>query len=229
MIPAAALVPALVLPTFAALMYFVIAAGHWSAALIYGGTKVAMVVWPFVVGWRWDWPPPLTRQQPWSRIAAEGLLLGLLMGGAIIVAALGPLAWLLDVAAPRIAEKVAEFNLSTPTAYVTMALVISVVHSAFEEWYWRWFAVGHLHQRVRPTMAHLLGGLAFAGHHVVVLWVYAGPVAGILLGLVVGGAGMCWSLLHRRHGSLLGAWIAHACCDVAIMLLGWWALHPTAT
>jgi Type II CAAX prenyl endopeptidase Rce1-like len=227
MVPVAALVPALVLPTFAALMYFVITAGHWSAAVIYGGTKVAMVAWPFIVGWRWGWPPPLTRRHPWSRIAAEGLLLGLLMGGAIIVAALGPLVWLLDVAAPRIAEKVAEFNLTTPTAYLTMALVISVVHSAFEEWYWRWFAVGHLHQRVRPGLAHVLGGLAFAGHHVVVLWIYAGPVAGIALGLVVGGAGMCWSLFQRRHGSLLGAWIAHACCDVAIMLLGWWALHPT--
>ncbi|HEX3133110.1 MAG TPA: hypothetical protein VHX44_05940, partial [Planctomycetota bacterium] len=113
MIPAVALMPALVLPTIAALVYFVIAAGHWSAALIYGGTKVAMVVWPFIVGWRWGWPAKAAQVLPWSRIAGEGLLLGLLMGGAIIAAALGPLAWLLAVAAPRIAEKVAEFHLTT--------------------------------------------------------------------------------------------------------------------
>ncbi len=61
-----------------------------------------------------------------------------------------------------------------------------------------------------------------------VLWVYAGPVAGVTLGLVVGAAGVVWSLLYQRHGSLLGAWITHACCDVAIMVLGWWALHPAA-
>ena len=85
-----------------------------------------------------------------------------------------------------------------------------------------------LYQRLSPTAAHLLGGLAFAGHHIVVLWVYAGPLAGVLLGLVVGGAGVCWSLLRQRHGSLVGAWIAHACCDVAIFILGWWALHPAA-
>lgn len=220
--------PALVLPTIAAVVYFVLAAGHWSAALIYGGTKVGMVVWPLFCGWRWGWPPALTRTQSWTRISAEGVLLGVLMGGAILAAAFGPLAWLLTLAAPRITEKINEFNLTTPAAYLSAALLISLVHSAFEEWYWRWFAVGQLHQRLRPLSAHLLGGLAFAGHHIVVLWVYAGPLAGITLGLVVGGAGICWSLLQRRHGSLLGAWIAHACCDVAIMMLGWQALHPGA-
>lgn len=226
MVPLPALLPALILPTVAALVYFVLAAGHWSAALIYGASKAAMVAWPLWCGWRWAWPPAATRTVPWSRIVLEGLVLGTLMGGAILLAALGPLAWLLDLAAPNIQAKVTEFSLHTPTAFVSVAIVVSLLHSAFEEWYWRWFAVGHLHQRLRPASAHLLGGLAFAGHHVIVVGVYAGPVAGILLGLVVGGAGVCWSLLYRRHGSLLGAWLAHALCDAAIFLLGWWVLHP---
>jgi hypothetical protein len=229
MIPAAALVPALVVPTFAALVYFVLAAGHWSAALIYGGTKVAMLVGPLLVTWRWGRPQRPARPYSAARSAGEGLLLGLLMGGAIIAAAMGPLAWLLESARPQIVAKIAEFNLTSAVAYLTMALAISLVHSAFEEWYWRWFVVGHLHARLRPLAAHLIGGLAFAGHHIVVLWVYTGPWAGIALGLVVGGAGVCWSLLHQRHGSLLGAWLAHVCCDIAIMILGWWALHPIAS
>lgn len=226
MVPLPVLLAALILPTFAALFYFVLAAGHWSAALIYGATKVAMIAGPILAGWRWDWPTPMARRHSWSRIVGEGLLLGVIMGGAMLLAALGPLAWLLDLATPQIAAKVAEFNLGSPSAYLTMAVVISLFHSAFEEWYWRWFAVGHLHARLRPTAAHLLGGLAFAGHHIVVLWIYAGPLAGIALGLVVGGAGVCWSLLHRRHGTLVGAWLAHAACDVAIFIMGWWVLHP---
>jgi hypothetical protein len=226
MIPTSALLPALVLPTLAALVYFVLAAGHWSAAVIYGATKLAMLAWPLACGWRWAWPTAPTRTLPWWRIAAEGLALGVLMGGAMLFAALGPLAWLLELSAPNIAAKVTEFSLHTPAAYLAAALVVSLLHSGFEEWYWRWFAVGHLHACLPPTPAHLLGGLAFAGHHIVVLWVYAGPLVGILLGLVVGGAGVCWSLLHRRHGSLIGAWLAHACCDVAIFILGWSALHP---
>lgn len=228
MIPAPVMASALVLPTGAALVYFVIAAGHWSAAMIYGGTKVAMVVGPLLCGWRWGWPPTLTPMRSWARISGEGLLLGALMGGAIILAACGPLAWLLALAAPRITDKINEFHLATPAAFVTAALVISLLHSAFEEWYWRWFVVGQLHQRLRPLNAHLLGGLAFAGHHVVVLWVYAGPLAGIVLGLLVGGAGIAWSLLRQRHGSLLGAWLAHAACDAAIMFLGWRVLYPGA-
>ena len=226
MISALALVPALVLPTVAALFYFVLAAGHWSAALIYGGTKVAMILGPLLCAWRWGRPATGIRTSSWSRISAEGLILGLVMGGLILAAAFGPLAWLFTLATPQITAKINEFGLSTPAAFISAALVISLLHSAFEEWYWRWFAVGALHQRMRPAFAHVIGGLAFAGHHIVVVSVYAGPFAGLFLGLVVGVAGMSWSLLHRRHGSLLGAWIAHACCDFAIMFLGWLAMHP---
>jgi membrane protease YdiL (CAAX protease family) len=228
MISATALVPALVLPTVAALFYFFLAAGHWSAALIYGGTKVAMIFGPLICAWRWGRPATVIRTSSWTRISAEGLLLGLLMGGFILAAALGPLAWLFALATPQITEKINEFKLSTPAAFISAAVVISLLHSAFEEWYWRWFAVGALQQRMRPAFAHVIGGLAFAGHHIVVVSVYAGPFAGLLLGLVVGGAGIAWSLLHHRHGSLLGAWIAHACCDIAIMYLGWLAIHPVA-
>jgi uncharacterized protein len=225
MMPTSALMPALIVPTCAALVYFVLAAGHWSAALVYGATKIAMVAWPLYATWRWQAPLAQPRRYSLRRITGEGLGLGVLMGGAILVAALGPLAWLLDAARPQIAEKISEFSLTTPIAYITMALGISLFHSAFEEWYWRWFVVGHLRARLRPITAHLIGGLAFAGHHIVVLWVYAGPLAGVALGLVVGGAGVCWSLLRQRHGSLVGAWIAHMVCDIAIMNLGWWALH----
>jgi membrane protease YdiL (CAAX protease family) len=207
-------------------VYFVIAAGHWSAAWIYTGTKVAMVAWPLVVGSCWGWPIRLPRIHGWGRIAGEGLALGLVMAGAILAAGFGPLAWLLAEAAPTIAAKTAEFGLTTLAAYVSAALVLTLVHSAFEEWYWRWFAVGQVRRRLRPAGANLLVGLAFSGHHVVVLWVYAGPWAGVLLGATVGGAGVAWSLLYQRHGSLLGAWLAHACCDAAIMCLGWYALHP---
>ena len=228
MIPLVALVPAVVLPTVAALLYFVLATGHWSASLIYGGTKVAMILGPLLCAWRWGRPTFAIRTSSWTRIGAEGLLLGLLMGGLILAAAFGPLAWLFTLATPQITEKINEFKLSTPAAFMSAAVLISLVHSAFEEWYWRWFAVGALHQRMRPLFAHIIGGLAFAGHHIVVVSVYAGPFAGLFLGLVVGIAGMAWSLLHRRHGSLLGSWIAHACCDTAIMFLGWLAMHPVA-
>lgn len=135
MIPLVALVPALVLPTVAALFYFVFAAGHWSAALIYGGTKVAMILGPLLCAWRWGWPTTVIRTSSWTRIGAEGLLLGFMMSGFILAVAFGPLAWLFTLATPQITEKINEFGLSTPAAFIITAVLISLVHSAFEEWY----------------------------------------------------------------------------------------------
>jgi membrane protease YdiL (CAAX protease family) len=215
----------LILPTFAALAYFVLAAGHWSAPLLYGASKVIMLMAPFLLIWRAGWPSPWGPRASWRQIIGEGNALGLLMGGIIIIAGTGPLHWLLLDAAPRIQDKITAFGLTTLPAYILGTVVISVLHSAFEEWYWRVHMVGALRQKFSPYWAISLGGLAFAGHHIVIAWFYAGPLAGCLLGLIVGIAGGCWSWLHRRHGSVYGAWIAHFWCDVALMWLGWQALQ----
>jgi hypothetical protein len=131
-------------------------------------------------------------------------------------------------AAPRIQDKLSAFGIVTLPLFLLATFFISVLHSGFEEWYWRIHLVGRLRQHLTDRAAISLGGLAFAGHHIIVAWFYAGPFAGLLLGLIVGVAGCGWSLLQRRHGTIYGAWIAHACCDVAIMWLGWRALQHLA-
>jgi membrane protease YdiL (CAAX protease family) len=228
--PFAAVIPALVFPLFGALLYFIACAGRPEVPFVYGAIKLAMIVWPLAVTARWGaprWSDGLEAARlPRWRIAGEGLALGLAMAGAALALALGPLAGVLAAAAPRIAGKLADFHLASAPAYLGAALALSLAHSAFEEWYWRWFAYRQLQQRLPDGLAHALAGLAFAAHHCVIAMGYAGTVPGVLLGLVVGGAGMAWSALYRRHRSLLGAWIAHAICDLALMWLGWSALHP---
>jgi membrane protease YdiL (CAAX protease family) len=218
----AAVIPAMLLPSLGALLYFIIFAGNSTSPTIYGLVKIIMVAWPLAVCWRWGWPPSIaTTRRSLPLCLAEGLAAGLLMGGAILVLALGPWSPLLAIAAPRIVEKVADFHLAAPAAYLAASLGISLVHSAFEEYYWRWFVYGQLQLRLADGWAHALAGLAFALHHIVIASVYCGPVRGLGLGLVVGAAGACWSLLYRRHGSILGAWLAHVGCDLALMYLGW--------
>jgi len=215
----------LILPTLAALVYFVFAAGHWSAPLLYSASKAIMVIVPIILVCRHGWPPAWGPRASWQRIIFEGNAMGLVMGGIIILVGSGPLLWLLHDAAPRIQDKIVAFGLTTLPAYMLATVVISVLHSAFEEWYWRVHMVGALRRQLSANVAILFGGLAFAGHHIVVAWFYAGPLAGCLLGLIVGLAGSCWSLLHRRHGSVYGAWITHMWCDIALMWLGWQALQ----
>jgi membrane protease YdiL (CAAX protease family) len=223
-LPLPLLIMSMTLPTGAALLYFVVWAGQPVAAWTYGLTKAVMLVLP-LLAWRMWKPPAAAVAGARSRTVAEGLLLGLAMAAGIVLSTWGPLAPLFAASTPRIAAKVGELGLAAPGAYLMATVAISLAHSAFEECYWRWCVFGHLSARLPLPMSHLLAGLAFAGHHVVVAGVYAGPAAGVALGLVVGAAGTCWSMLYRRHGSVLGAWIAHACCDLALMWLGWQALQ----
>lgn len=212
------------LPSAAALAYFVIWAGHPLAAVIYGGTKLMMI--GLLVGlWRTGRLPAIPQMDATPRSAwREGLLVGAIMATLIIAVSLGPLAGLWHDATPRIAAKVAEFHMDSLVTYLLGALAISVVHSLLEELYWRRLVFGGLLGRVPAAAAHLLAGLAFAGHHIVIAGIYAGWGAGVALGLLVGAAGVAWSVLARRHGGLTGAWIVHAACDIALLALGWRAI-----
>jgi membrane protease YdiL (CAAX protease family) len=225
LLPLALLIAAMTVPTLAAVLYFVVFAGSPLAAVLYTATKLLMLALPLATWWRWRLPPAPHRQHGWRQVG-EGLVLGALMAGAILLlTAVGPFATVYTESIPRITTKIAEIGLTTPLIYLAATLVISLLHSAYEEWYWRGCVFGHLARRTTPLAAHLVAGLAFAGHHIVIAGVYAGPAMGVVLGLVVGAAGVCWSLLYRRHGTLLGAWLAHAACDVALMYLGWQAMH----
>ena len=216
---------AAILPTAAALAYFVIWAGHPVAAVIYGGTKLAMIG-ALVCLWWSNRLPAIPRMDTAPRSALrEGLIAGVVMAALIVTVSLGPLAGLWHDATPQIAAKVAEFHLDSPATYLLGALAISVLHSLLEELYWRRMVFGGLLGRVPTVAAHLLAGLAFAGHHIVIAGVYAGWSAGVALGLLVGAAGVAWSVLARRHGGLISAWIAHGCCDAALLALGWHAIH----
>ncbi len=219
----------LILPTCAALCYFVLAAGHWSSTWLYSASKMIMIVGPFLLVWQTGkpkmWTCTLTPPIKYARAIGEGLLVGVVMGAAILLAGLGPLDSLLSQSAPRIHEKLSSFGIISFPVFVLATFFISVLHSGFEEWYWRIHMVGALRHHYNDWTAIILGGIAFSGHHIVVVGYYAGPTVGICLGLVVGAAGCCWSVLQRRHGTIYGAWITHACCDVAIMWLGWKAVQ----
>ena len=63
----------------------------------------------------------------------------------------------------------AEFGMGTPARYVALAAFLAVAHSLLEEYYWRWFVYGRLRRYVPMAVAMAVSGLAFMGHHVIVL------------------------------------------------------------
>jgi membrane protease YdiL (CAAX protease family) len=158
----------------------------------------------------------------------RGALAGLAFGLAVLVGALalhrGVLVprGLYGAAAEAVRAKVTSFGLTTAARFAGAGVFYSVVHSAAEEYYWRWFVFGALRRVGGPALAIAGSSLGFMAHHVIILatflgwaspWTYAGSAA-----VAVGGA--YWAWLYQRSGSLLGPWLGHLLVDAAIFKVG---------
>lgn len=215
-----ALGPALVVPLLGALVYFLWLPGGLLSQLFYGGTKLFTLIWPLLalrLLLRQPWPQPVTSRH-W-RALPLGLLSGLLIGAAFLLALQTPLAQVAVAGAPAIEAKLLDLGIAGH--YWSFALALSLVHSGLEEYYWRWFVFGRLAQRLPVVAAHLLAALAFAAHHVVVVGVLFGWPWGLLGGLAVTVGGLIWSGLYQRQGTLAGAWLSHAVVDLVLMAIGY--------
>lgn len=221
-VPFMALVPGLLLPLIGALVYFVLCAGQASTPYICGAIKLSLLVLPFVVAWRWGragFRSPLTEQR--TRMILEGLLAGIVMSAGLLWLMLGPGLGVMKAAAPQVVATARAFGATDLQGFLILATVMCILHALYEEYYWRWFIFGQLTRRMPLWLAHVVAAAAFSANHIVSGWVYAGPRVGIIVGLVVGFAGLCWTMLYRRHGSVLGVWVAHMICDAALFYVEW--------
>lgn len=226
---------ALVLPTLATWIYFVLFDGREEALWIYSCSKVLQFALPvlwlaaceqrgvrelFESGW------PLSGSRVERR---RGLVVGAAFGAVIAAAICGLyFGWLTNTelfarVAERVRIKLSDLGAGSPARFVALALFLAVLHSGLEEYYWRWFVCGQLQRRVVPPVAIAVSSLGFMAHHVIVLgtffeWAWL-PTAFFSLSIAVGGAVWAWLYLHTR--SLAGAWISHLLVDTAVMGVGY--------
>lgn len=219
-------VPAMVLPLISALFYFVFFAGQPFAQVIYVGTKLFTLVWPAVVVlaiYR-DGLPTINWRSPhhW-----RSLPLGIISGLAIVALMVGlmltPLGDVAQRGSSQIATKSEEMGILAH--YWLFALFISVLHSLLEEYYWRWFVYGQLERLTPPVAAHLLAGVAFAAHHVVIISEFFGVFWGFFFSAFVGIGGIIWSLMLARQKTLMGIWVSHMIVDFGAMGVGYWLIQ----
>lgn len=168
------------------------------------------------------------RSWSWSPLRCgglrTGLLVGLCMAAAIVIAYLAVGRTWLDPALVRAMADRA--GIGTPLAYAAGAAYWVLLNSLVEEIVWRWFVVCQWERVLgdRPgasRLAVLASAACFTAHHTLALaaqarWplVLAGSVA-------VLGAGAVWSWLYLRHRSVWVPWIAHVLADLPIFLVGW--------
>ncbi len=232
----AALVFAMVFPTVMALLYFVTLAPDPSkpradaspaVVIAYGAGKVIQFAFPLVFVLLYE-RERVRLARPTPGGIAFGIGYGLLVAAVILLLYHFRLHQeLVKGRAPaKIEAKLVQFGLNSPAGFLLLAGFLCLIHSLFEEYYWRWFVFGRLQRFLPAGAAMVLSGPAFMAHHVVVLTQFFHglrqfytKVLPFSLGIALGG--MIWAWLYHRTGSLYAPWLSHLLIDAAVMVVGY--------
>lgn len=213
-------------PLLAAFLYFVLLAGTGWARPTYIVAKTIQFAFPLLYLHVWQ-RKSITITPINGRSLLLGLIAGILLSATILVAYYTHYRsqnWV-SQSQSQIWNKLAEIGVVRPLDYLGLAIFLSVLHSLLEEYYWRWFVWSELAQRLTQWLAILVTNMAFALHHIVVLYVYIPSphfwTSGILFSLAVMLGGIVWSILYRYTRSIYSAWLSHALVDGVIMYIGY--------
>ena len=196
-------------------LYFVLLENEIAIQLTYAATKAVMVLAPLTLLLCGFKIPILTKGGKHVR----SLLWGIGSGAIIFIFILIVYRLFSFVFAPALFAKIVEVGIQEH--YWMVAIGISLVHSLLEEYYWRWYIVKGLETYLDFLPSLLIGNVLFTLHHYLILSQFVSLPLTFLLGTCVGIGGCLWSLMYRKTGSLLGAWISHACADLAIFIVGY--------
>ena len=232
--PAVVLILGMVIPTLITWVYFDLLASApaiaQSTAYVLGKLSqvgillVALRIWRKTFQLTPDDKPLIRRS-----IGKDWLVFGGLLGLVIGCTAVGVFQWVLmplGVMEPvKVAatEKLQRLGADSPAILLAIALFYVLLHSGFEELYWRGFVFRGLNEHLATAPANCLSSLAFMSHHVLVLAKYFGfgSIMTYLLAISVAIGGMIWAALYKRCGSLIPGWISHALVDAAIFVIAY--------
>jgi uncharacterized protein len=200
------------------ILYYIIFADTALVQSIYLLTKILMLLAPIGLIFFGFRLPKLNLTQQVKKSVVWGTLSGLLISGLILV-----VFFLFKTSFSSIADnvlvKVEDFGIIG--YFIITAILFSLLHSLFEEYFWRWFVVHGLETKLSSASAVLLGALFFAMHHYIVLSQFFPIGITIIFGTFVGVGGIIWSWIYNKTDSLLGPWISHIIVDGTIFLIGW--------
>jgi len=216
------LIPALLLPLAATLVYFVLLSHSPVGRVIYGVTKVFDLAWPLIALF-FILRTGLPKLDLGSRVHLRAIPLGLLTGGLIVAVMFlllqTPLGDIVRAGGENIKAKADALGFLDN--FLLFALFISLFNSFVEEYYWRWFVFNWL-RRVLPLWgAYLTAGVAFGAYHVVVISQFFPFGFALFLGVMVGVGGLIWSWMLQRQHTLAGAWLSHMIVDLGVMAIGY--------
>ena len=197
-------------PFIASIFYFLIFNGGILAQGMYLSAKVFILVYPLFFIKRSDPIKDAFRFNPKEML--RGLAVGLIIFAAGYVFIRMPPMWQeIQKAEPFVKIKLEAFGISAH--YLIYAIIISLIHSMLEEYYWRWFVFG-------ASKSRLVSAFAFSLHHFVVLDFYFSRWMALILTAMVAAGGLIFNFLYERKLNIWGAWSAHVLADLLIFYAG---------
>jgi membrane protease YdiL (CAAX protease family) len=220
------LLPALLVPFVLSFFYFVFFPGTAFGNAFYGAHKVFLIAWPLLCVLLILREPMIDRTRPKRHLASlvPGTLFGIAVTGVmLLLLEASPMGAVFSTNEAKIVQRI--HDLDVAERFVAFALFISFIHSAMEEFYWRWFAYGQAAKLMPKGIAHAVAATGFALHHIVVLSQFFPLGWAFALGACVGIGGAFWSWQAERYNSLIGPWFSHLLVDLGLMWVGWQALQ----
>lgn len=213
-----AVLPALIVPLLASLIYFVLFPGTWFGKACFGLVKIHLIAWP-VIGTVFILRESMRRPSPsWDvrfHTLIPGAVIGVVVVAAMFVLMQTPIGDIVRSSGGRIREKVDD--LGVLEHYISFSIFISVINSLIEEYYWRWFAYGNIRRVMSLGWAHAVAALAFAAHHIVVVSQFFPIGFALFVGFSVGVGGLIWSLMYQKYNTILGPWLCHIIIDAGFL------------
>lgn len=224
----------MVIPTLITWIYFDLLASSPAMAqkIAYAAGKLSQVGIMLIAYWLWrqrSKNSPDKQALLGKPVCMRWISLGAVSGIAIGLAAIAIFQWVLlplgvmESVKLEAKTKLQSLGADSPTVLLAIALFYSLIHSGFEEFYWRGFVFRGLKEHMSAVVSVCLSSLGFMSHHILVLGKFFGydSIMTYLLALSVAIGGMIWALMYHRFGNLIPGWISHAIVDAAIFVIGY--------
>ena len=193
-------------------------------SVIYLGTKVWILIFPFIC-WIWFQKNKIEFQAPNLPSIKDGILTGLIFTliiiGSYFVLAHGKIDF------TDMKKVLLDGGISSLKIYIYLAITLTILNSLFEEYIFRWFIFEQLSTKLKRNLAIFICSFIFMIHHTVVLYAYIPWYFNLLVSLSILFAGVVWSYLYHKHNSIIPGYISHICADIAVFVIGYFALYSS--
>lgn len=213
----------MIIPAVVTILHVYIINDKTNIQILYFGLKLFFIFWPLFVVAAIEKKGALISVL-FSKNQKKSIKAGLVWGTFLFISIIGfikisPLNNYINDHSGFIKKRLIETGFINH--FLVYGVILSVVHSLIEEYYWRWFVYSRLKRFFQNSNASFLSSLAYSAHHIVVLNIYFSFWGVVFFGILVIMAGIFWNYTFNKYESIFASWIQHFFVDMAIIYIGY--------